>query len=569
MGPHWRSLLLLIVLVACSCGLALWVSAGSSLGEPSEPLTVLPGPSAASVTDEPNLLEPASDWGMEAVQRDEGREAVVSLASRDESFGATPPEGKVLVRFVDGRSQPVPSVPVAAAGTWLGGFDHEWITNFGLTDERGEVLIHDPGFRFEGDGPGALAVALPLATPVWGEVPPEKRLQLTIPDTEQLGVVEVAMLGMGDDPRKQAGTLYFEYGFNEAHPGLTLLSSKFRFPLRLAVPLGIDYTLGAWLAEWKRVRPDDKRNFGQRFPPLSQSLSARSHEIIPGVRKRVLVGRLLQPGGAPSPVVKAFAERGGERHKLERSYTDARGNFRFVLGSLETWDRVRFIGGAHEQLEYVMPIPGRFSGLDHELGDIVLSPRPVLVAGRIDGEAWQPWFPAEALQAMDQRVVKFSIYERRGPGDPWCELERDWHFDLESRGYRVFGEPGVWGAEHRVYVKGFNCRQISCGAFASGTRGAQDLVVEMGASATLRLDLTLPDGVARHDLDLRLEYEACCGAPPGAEAVTLDKRSAGLHPGTALVIVERSGSEIWRSTPIELPPGTTKRIAVDLSYAAR
>ena len=553
-----RSQLLAGALLACA-GAFTWLGSRDSERQESSPglhpvadrgvLELRPA------STRPTLIRDSQDAAGPSVRADgDGRAAQTAPALERARAAREQPRNPrfrtVRARVVDQGGVPQPHVPLAKPSE--GGY----FRILGLTDERGEC-----SFEFLRQRP-SLAVALPLDPPVEGNLDEHGFVELVVP---QLGELEFRLPG----GKHTAGALELDF------PESAVLEDPVQvqvtvqdFPLRLAIPLGTEYSFGFRSSEHRPLIPEMQA-------PLSRILASRVHVVELGDRLQVLEGRLLLPGGEPCRNPRALFEgpdRPGPGSPLRRSFLGEEGRFRFVYPvSAGDGEAVRFLGGSNPtplDLECLVPLPARFSGIDHDFGDIQLAPRPVLLSGRFvlstSGAADVPRPPAVPSSRRDaslRRDARLHVY-RREPGVlDWAELGRSAHIDRESLTFRIFGEPAGPG-DYRVHLESAGAAQLSCGLFSPGSRS---FVIEVGPPAKLATKLTLDGEDSTRSLALRLDYEECSAAPPDLALRAFRTELDGLHPGRASVTLQHAGSVLWSSGPLDLVSGQRAELAIDLS----
>ena len=525
---------LAISLFACAGGL-VWIAL-SGVGDGAHP-SALAGGSDTVIAEQgatPRIIHatvpPAPEARVERDQASEQKtrdESGASASDRGESRRADSAQNGLLVRVVDEQGEPVRGVPLTET------LD-EVVHVFDLTGERGEVAPLDTGWE-------SVAVALPFDPPVQGEFDEFGFVELVVPPVGEI----LFEAPEGVEPADQGLWLGF-LGKGDSEEHLEVRVGPVDFPLRVAIPLGAEYLFEGYLTEYEPVRSGFQS-------PLSPAAPRRVHELRLGQARQVISGRLLLPDGEPCLKSAAFIERSGLRLRMIGSPMTEPGAFRCVLlRSPELFDGVRFLGWAGSEFadfEYVFPFPARFAGVDHQLGDITLAPRRLLLAGRIDG-------------AKLERGTKLRVFRRTANEAEWLEIERDFHIDQETRGFRIFQGRFQPGSEYRVHITRAGGIQASCGAFLPGT---DDFVIEVEPPATLVSELVVAEPISSRDLSLSFDYDECSPMPPDRKPRSFRRSLQSLSPGDATVTLRHKGGAVLFESRVRLHPDQTTELTIDLA----
>tara|TARA_R110002126_G_scaffold28337_2_gene94170 strand:+ start:12458 stop:14776 length:2319 start_codon:yes stop_codon:yes gene_type:complete len=299
-------------------------------------------------------------------------------------------KGDLLGQVLDVADRPVEGMSVIIKATLTQDLSREGTYLADQTDAQG--LVHFRAADLE-------RLALKLSTSeAWIQIatqlpePVGARIDLSNPGSEP--VVLRPRLGLATvDVLNADGTLRTDRGGVMVEPeGLGYDSVAGTPPLRIWVPLDRPYQLKAYrFGVFKDVE--------QAFPAMTAQEPQRHHSLQLGERVAAFLGRLLEPDGQPVDEGTFF----GLRNLQERyygKYTDrimAGGLIHTQLDrrKLTPGESVRFritatLGELEDDhlVEFTAEIPEQ--DIDIEVGDLVLQPRPVLVAGQVFGPTGEP-----------------------------------------------------------------------------------------------------------------------------------------------------------------------------------
>ena len=360
--------------------LLAWSFLGSSDSEPTEDhLRSAIGPRDSNPTDPEVELQTDS-----TESTDESRLGAEPSPNRAIS------KGDLLAQVLDVAVRPVEGMTVIIKATLSQGLSREdtYLTN--QTDVQGMV-------RFQAADLEHLAHEL-STNEAWVQIttqlpePVGARIDLTKPGPEpvilrpRLGLATVDVLNADGTQRTDRG------GVMVQSEGLGYDSVAGTPPLRIWVPLDRPYQLKAYrFGVFKDVE--------QAFPAMTAQEPQRHHSLQLGERVAAFLGRLLEPDGQPVDEGTLF-----ELRNLQERYYGTETDRIMAGGVIHTQldrrkltpgESVRFritatLGDRRDDhlVEFTAEIPEQ--DIDIEVGDLVLQPRPVLVAGQVFGPTGEP-----------------------------------------------------------------------------------------------------------------------------------------------------------------------------------
>lgn len=372
------------------------------------------------------------------------------------------PDPPVRVRVVDLAGAPVAGVPVVLRTA-------NDILNRRRTGSDGWVELPLRGRRRVLPDPGAFVQLGILAADleVVRVVRPVEPLELVLPE---VGSVELELvdggtrfLGNGDvqlylteAEEARQPTARFAY---ELHAPFEQGRARFEF-----VGLGLEHVVA--------VHTDERQESGLEFRGPARNGEVRRLRVEVGAQVPVLAGRLLEESGVPLSGVTArltLREEWSSRQVGVR--TGPEGDFRQGIVDTEGFEtiQVEVLAPSNRLHDGHFPLPRLVAGLN-DLGDLNLTPTPLLMAGRV--------VDAEGRPVPGVQVDFFNGFEPERPlsgeklpveatSDAFGEFELHRRIDAEFVGVRAEHRRFTWGTENvRVGTSDLEIVLVSTGSLS-------------------------------------------------------------------------------------------------------
>lgn len=440
---------------------------------------------APELAPAPVATEAARQAGPVVTAREDGADVPAAQAPRPA------PDLRVAVR--DEQGQPLAGLEVLAGIQRSAGPDREWISAH--TDAQGLAAFHDLRPREAALAGGLLRVslaglfvpAIALERPV--EPWPEEPLELVVP---RAGAVEVRVLEASGEPHRAENRVLELRLERELAPGAMVWRESARLvaPLEDGVarfaPVGLGLRLSARLAGRDEVEPAALELDGPRDPGELVRAELRLAPPAPLVTLRVLTPERAPLASSELSVALLRRAVGGAIQEGEQRTTDAEGRLSVpVRGSRSEGETRTLIlthqPGAGPEARGSVELPRELASGTHDLGDVVLAARPLLVSGRVidaQGRGIQ-----EAVVALESRTEygESSYWDSFA----WCEVQEDGSF--ASYVEAPADEP------LRLAVNSTAHEPFEALEFTPGTAGLE-IVLRRGLS--LRGSVRVPEGMS-------------------------------------------------------------------------
>ncbi len=473
-------------------------------------------------------------------------------------------------RVVDSADRPVPGAPVVLRRRWPGGWS-DLLRQ--VSGEDGSVSFQLPSRLLEeldaaGGAEGTTFVVLDVVggDPVEAEVDldriPDEPVRLVVPD--DCGSVEVAVSLEGGGPPEEPvsvaltatgdGAASTRFGASTAHR--LAEDGRATFPLvRVGLPLRVT----------ARTFGGELRASVEGTGPAAPGATARFSLVLRQERP-VLVGRVLNQEGRPAKGVRILigtTVRDEHRRSSSQRSTrcDGEGRFRYVLEHAYEEGTTRTLrvlvpprGGKPERdvsVDLSRPLPPG----ETDLGDLVVAPVPLVVAGRVLDPTGGPVAGSRVRCERPFSTAAGSGSEHwRSAGVPEALTTEDGSFTIRGRPeeaprYRV-------RAEHPEYLEGVQEVPL----------GTRDVVVRLRPAVRLEGRLLLPEGFDPGDFRLLFLV-------PDPDGDTSERflrlrddgtfEQSGLPPGGGelLLTARFTGEELLRRP---VPAGSGEPVVLDL-----
>ena len=468
------------------------------------------------------------------------------------------------VRVVDASDRPVPGATVVLRRRWPGGWSD---LLYQVSGEDGSVsfqlpsrLLEELGASGRPEGTAFVVLDVVGGDPVEAEVdlarPPDEPVRLVVPD--DCGSVEVAVSleggGRPDEPVSVTLTATGDRAASTAHR--LAEDGRATFPLvRVGLPLRVA----------ARTSGGELRASVEGTGPAAPGATARFALVLRQERP-VLVGRVLNQEGRPAKGVRILigtTVRDEHRRSSSQRSTrcDGEGRFRYVVqhpyeeGTTRTLRVLVPPRGDTPERDASVDLSRRLPPSETDLGDLVVAPVPLVVAGRVLDPTGGPVAGSRVRCERPFTTAAGSGSEYwRSAGVPEALTTEDGSFTIRGRPeeaprYRV-------RAEHPDYLEGVQEVPL----------GTRDVVVRLRPATRLEGRLLLPEGFDPGDFRLLFLVPDPDG---GARERFLHLREdgtfvqSGLPPGGGelLLTARFTGEELLRRP---VPAGSGEPVVLDL-----